>query len=346
MFVIAGKAGAGKSTLINNLLGLKGKKAAESKARPKSVTKTIDYFEEEVHGIKVCIIDIPGLEAKDLTSKEEQEILEDLSALTNGKVDIMLYCIKLTDRPDEKDKQIIKKSTKVFGDEIWKHTVLVLTFGDAILHQDEGDRDTLEELANEFEEVLKKAGVNDVPVKSILSAQDTNSELESVQRPEIIGIPVGLHTETPKDWVLLLFKEIIKKCKTDSIPMKPQWIDAVITLGGFVGGSVGLLGGAAAGATAGASVGGFVGGAIGAVFGGIGSKSGAAVGAWIGEGIGALTGIMTGSVTGVMVATVTLSVTQKFGNKSTGFAAIIRARQSTVKKKTIGKVKKANRGGA
>ena len=331
------------------MLELKGKKAAESKARPKSVTKTIDYFEEEVHGIKVCIIDIPGLEAKDLTSEEEQEMLEDLSALTKGKADIMLYCMKQTDRPDEKDKQIIKKSTKVFGKEIWKHTVLVLTFGDAILHQDEGDRDTLEELANKFEEMLKKAGVNDVPVKSILSAQDTSSELESVQRPEIIGIPVGRHTETPKDWVLLLFKEVIKKCKIDSIQMmlvivsqsmKPQWIDAVLRLGGFVGGSVGLLG-AAAGATAGASVGGFVGGAIGAVFGGIGSKSGAAVGAWIGEGIGALTGIMTGGVAGVMVATATLSATQKFGNESTGFAAIIRARQKVeLKRKQMEKLRK------
>lgn len=200
--------------------------------------------------------------------------------------------------------------------------------------------------------MLKKAGVNDVPVKSILSAQDTSSELESVQRPEIIGIPVGWHTETPKDWVLLLFKEVIKKCKIDSIPMmlvlvsqsmKPQWIDAVIRLGGFVGGSVGLLGGAAAGATAGASVGGFVGGAIGAVFGGIGSKSGAAVGAWIGEGIGALTGIMTGGVAGVMVATATLSATQKFGNELTGFVAIIRARQLQrveLKRKQMEKLRK------
>lgn len=115
MFVIAGKSGAGKSTLINNLLGLRGKKAAESRASRKSVTKAVDYYDEEVHGIKVRIVDTPGLEAKDRTSKEEQETLADLSVLTNGNADIMLYCMKLSDRDDEKDERIVKKLTKAFG---------------------------------------------------------------------------------------------------------------------------------------------------------------------------------------------------------------------------------------
>ena len=245
VLVTAGKSGAGKSTLINNLLGLKGKKAAESKADPKSVTKTVDYYEEEVRGITVRIIDTPGLEAKDLSSKDEQEALATLSVLTNGKADILLYCMKLSDRADEKDERIVKKLTKAFGEEIWRHTVLVLTYGDAVLNEDEGDRDTLERFTNEFEEVLKKAGVNNVPVKSILSAQDAGSELESVQQPEIIGVPVGRHTERPQDWVLLLFKEIIKKCKMDSIPamlvlqgMKPQWIAGVMGIGAFLTGGV------------------------------------------------------------------------------------------------------------
>ena len=220
VLVTAGKAGAGKSTLINNLLGLKGKKAAGSKASPKSVTKAVNYYEEEVQGFTVRIIDTPGFEAEDLSSQELQEALEDLSALTDGKADIMLYCMKLTDRSraDKKDECIVKKLTRAFGEEMWRHTVLVLTFGDAVLNQDEGDRDTLESFTNEFEEILKKAGVDDVPVKSILSAQDTCSELESVQQPEIIGVPVGRRTESPQDWVDLLFKEIIKKCKMDSIP--------------------------------------------------------------------------------------------------------------------------------
>ena len=342
VLVTAGKAGAGKSTLINNLLGLKGKKAAESKTSPKSVTKTIDYYEEEVRGITVRIIDTPGLEAKDLSSREEQEALAVLSALTDGKADIMLYCMKLTDRSraDKKDECIVKKLTKAFGKEIWRHTVLVFTFGDAILNEDEGDRDILEWFTNEFEEVLKKAGVDGVPVKSILSAEDTGSELESVQQPEIVGVPVGRRSESPQDWVDLLFKEIIKKCKMDSIPamlmlqgLTPGWVAAVLGLGGLAGLAVGWLGGgmaggigcAAAGTSMGGVVGGAVGGAIGTIFGGVGAIPGTTVGSAIGEGIGFMTGAVTVGGAGILatggaVAGATLS------EKWFSYAAIVGAR--------------------
>ena len=359
VFVTAGKSGAGKSTLINNLLELKGKKAAESKASPNSVTKAVDYYEEEIHGVKVRIIDTPGFEARDLTSKEEQETLPVLSALTDGKADIMLYCMKLSDRADEKDERIVKKLTKAFGEEIWRHTVLVLTFGDAMLNENEGDQDILERFTNEFQEVLKKAGVNDVPVKSILSAQDAGSELESVQQPKIIGVPVGKRTESPQDWRDLLFKEIIKKCKKNSIPamlmlqgMTPDWVEAVLVLGGAVGmgagwlgggvagGAAGAVAGATAGATAGGSiggvVGGVVGGAVGTVFGGIGAIPGAAIGATIGEGIGAVTGAVTGGVTGVVTvggagvaaAAYTMYGTARLSDKLFSYVAIIRARKT------------------
>ena len=130
-----------------------------------------------------------------------------------------------------------------------------------MLNQDEGDRETLEEFTNEFEKLLKKAGVNDVPVKSILSA---GSELESVEQPEIIGIPVGRRIESPQDWILLLFKEIIKKCKMDSIPamlvlqgIKPQWIVEVMGLGAFLATGFTIFpAGGLLGATAGGSAGG------------------------------------------------------------------------------------------
>ena len=337
VFVTAGKPGAGKSTLINNLLELKGKKAAESEASPNSVTKAIGYYEEEVHGITVRIIDIPGLEAKDLTSKKQQETLQYLSVLTDGKADIMLYCMKLSDRDDEKDERIVQKLTKAFGKEIWRHTVLVLTYADAILNQNEGDREILERFTSMFEEVLKKAGVNDVPVKSIL-AQDAGSESESVQQPKIIGIPVGRHTESPKDWRHLLFKELIKKCKIDSIPamlalqgLTPEWVATILGLGGFVGTSVGLIGGTIGGGMAGTSIGGVVGGAvgsaIGSVFGGVGSIPGAAVGKLIGGGIGAAAGSITGTTTGCVTGLMATYGATRLGEKLMGFVTIIGARK-------------------
>ena len=196
----------------------------------------------------------------------------------------------------------------------------------------------LESFTNEFEEILKKAGVDDVPVKSIQSAEDTGSELESVQQPEVIGVPVGRRTESPQDWVDLLFKEIIKKCKMDSIPamlmlqgMTPGWVAAVLGLGGIVGSGVGWLGGAAVGGAAGTSVGGavggVVGGAIGTAFGGVGAVPGAAVGAAIGEFIECLTGAITVGGAGVLATGGTVAGAATLSEKWFSYAAIVRARQ-------------------
>ena len=47
VLVTAGRAGVGKSTVLNNLLGLKGKKGAEAKSSARSVTKYVKCYEEE-----------------------------------------------------------------------------------------------------------------------------------------------------------------------------------------------------------------------------------------------------------------------------------------------------------
>ena len=252
VLVTVGKAGAGKSTLINNFLRLRGDKVAKSKASPEFGTKGIDYYEQEVHGIVVHIIDTPGLEAKHRSSKEEWEELATLSVLTDGKADVMLYCMKLTDRADDKDERIVKKLTRAFGKEIWRHTILVLTFGDAVLNHNDGDRDLLEGFTKEFERFLKKAGVSDVSVKSVVSTE-FNKAPAKIRQPEIIGIPVGQRIKAPQNWTGLLFKEIIKKCKIDAIPtilvfqyIPPHWLACILKLiATAVGGTLfGLLTGA------------------------------------------------------------------------------------------------------
>ena len=335
VLVTAGIPAAGKSTLVNNLLGLKGEKAAKAKFGRKSVTKSVDYYEEKVHGIPVRIIDTPGLDAKDLSSKEVEEELATLSVLTDGKADLLLYCMRMTDRSDhdDKDERIVAKLTKAFGKEIWRHTILVLTFGDVALNQDEEDKDLVEEFTEDFEKALKKAGVNDVPVKSILSAQDIGCEFESVvkkiQQPEIIGVPVGRRAQVPPNWSHLLFKEIIKKCNYDAIPamlmlqgISPEWAAKLLIM---TGSTVGYAGGHIFGGVVGGGVGAVVGGGVGAVFGavfggGVGAMPGAVAGAEIGECVG----ILAGSCAGGVVA----SAGSGWGiAELTGLAKIIRARK-------------------
>ena len=257
VLVTAGKAGVGKSTLINNLLGLKGEQAAEAKPGAEIVTKSIDYYEEVVHGITVRIIDTPSLEAVDLSHEQKQEALETLSDVTDRKVDLMLYCISLVGgRIPKDDQRIVEKLTNIFGAEIWGHTILVLTYGDVVmanLEQEDqegvthGDvksidqkyRELLVDFTTEFEKILKEAGVRDVAVRSILSSQSDDPDLESaLAKLEIVGIPVGRSIEKPPvDWASLLFKEVIKRCRIDAIPalLELTGVAGDVTGGAFEG---------------------------------------------------------------------------------------------------------------
>ena len=179
VLVTAGIPGAGKSTLVNNLLGLKGEEAAKTKSGRKSVTRSISSYEGEIHElVSLRMIDMPGLKAKDLSGKEEEEELVKLSDLTDGKADLLLYCMKMTDKSDERDERIVMTLTKTFGKEIWRHTILVLTFGDVVLKQDKKDRSLVEEFTEDFEKALKKVGVIDVPVTSILSTPCENRPIQ------------------------------------------------------------------------------------------------------------------------------------------------------------------------
>lgn len=342
VLVTAGRAGTGKSTLINNLLGLKGEKAALSKPGAKSVTKVVDYYDEEVRGIPVRIIDTPGLESMELR-KEDDLALATVSELTEGKADLLLYCMSLAGRFDEKDDCIVKKLTRAFGKDIWKHAILVLTRGDSELtDEEEENRELLEGFTEMFEEALEKAGVSGVPVKSVLSIQNVcpkseSSALAMIQQPEIVGIPVGRSIKKTQGWALLLFKEIIRKCEVDAIPailalqgITPDWLAKVygFVSGGFVGYLIGVLLGGVIGAGVGAGIGALAGG-VGAIPGGIaGAEIGAELGIYGASAVTIPTGILLGGMTGVQLA-----------KELPGIAMLIKARETV---KELKKKKKAN----
>ena len=104
--VIGGKSGTGKSTLINNFLSLDGNEAAEAQIQPTSVTHNVKVYKREVSSVRIRAVDMPGLHARRHSSDMEKEVIAALSHHTEGKADILIYCISLTQRLDSIDERI------------------------------------------------------------------------------------------------------------------------------------------------------------------------------------------------------------------------------------------------
>ena len=238
MIVTAGKAGVGKSTLINNFLQLEGDAAFEARLDPNSVTATVTHTDRVINGVQVRMIDVPGLHAAD---SDDMDIIGDLKGITSYKdvakgVDVIFYCINLLSRLDKIDYENMDTLTNIFGSEIWEHAIFVFTYTDVVL----SNGSSLEELIGNYIEALQnhlveKRKVN-VEIKSIYSFQtDAVSENADIDTYNgIIGIPVSNNPAIPPNWRITLLLQILRKCRNENIPAllklsKINWDEVIKT---------------------------------------------------------------------------------------------------------------------
>ena len=129
--LITGKTGVGKSRLVNALVGRNVAKEGREK-RP--CTTDINPYSIFLNGIKVVVWDSPGLQ--DGTGNDELY----LANLKKHGFDIMIYCIKMDDkRFHSEDKMAVRQLTASFGKDLWKKSVIALTFANKIEDPDEED---------------------------------------------------------------------------------------------------------------------------------------------------------------------------------------------------------------
>ena len=239
--VFIGRSGAGKSTLRENILN---EQSGERQATCK-------------YGVALKVYD---------TGPDKS-----LETLSGGLVDLVILCIPVSPGATFMDQtpDIMRKLQEVFGEDIWKHCIIALTFSNVAWERcKKKGRAPMEEYktyigayASRIQEQLNKIGVSDVLVTTPFSQQPSDEH-----KFQVVAIPVGdevndntlpgVQLKEGMSWRDLFLQEVIENCtKVDlqnylsSLPIRkpdttPLPLGAAATIGTWVcGGLLGALAG-------------------------------------------------------------------------------------------------------
>ena len=121
--LVIGRAGAGKSELVNSIF-----EADTDGISP--VTQETQIFEGEREGVKIRVYDTVGFKDKLTGGKNHRNVLLDAAKLCDH-FDLILICVKLPG--EEADHCMFSELASYLHKEMWKKTVVVLTFADIFI---------------------------------------------------------------------------------------------------------------------------------------------------------------------------------------------------------------------
>ncbi len=311
----AGPTGVGKSTLLNGLIGSKEGERSKDKDDKFKVENSLKRGTSEVHkrefvknGIAVTVWDTPGLEGRDDTDSSYLERIKEECA----DFDLFMYCIKAdesraTEIVDEKSSLL--KFTEVFGPELWKNGIIVLTFCNGVVEDLEEDAECDPDVDSEREFAKKIEEWRKIVHEALLR--------QGVDKKIVKNIPVvpagsacSPHLPGYSFWLSHLFLNVHQRMKDDArvayiILNQDRMRGRTEVDASTVGESeiqdqplveiAAGLGVAAVGAVTGATIGATIGAlAIGIPTFGVFAAGGLVLGGAIGAGVGTMSGVGTG----------------------------------------------------
>ena len=153
-FILTGKTGTGKSTLLNVLFN---KKVTEAKPCAFAVTKNPSVFYLKLkNGTCISLVDTPGLSDPEITSKDKTNLdekhLKDIEkVISEEKIHIkgILFLVNFQiERFDNSEQEALICYNKIFPlKRFWKHLIVIFTH-----HYCDPNGDTIEEMIQNRDE--------------------------------------------------------------------------------------------------------------------------------------------------------------------------------------------------
>jgi GTP-binding protein EngB required for normal cell division len=226
--VVAGKSGAGKSALINSLMKLR----EDIPLSPDSTTDRHILQCITRGNATFRIIDTPGLREG---GREKRKQLKELSRYTNGKADLLIYCIPVAagNKFTDANPNIMNTLQAVFGSGVWDKCVVVFTFSNLAWNHIQSSNEQEEEAidkykaylnsyAERFQEELRRLKASNNEARTIFTLPPPPAPRQNGDIITIPAIPAGykeqdrvLADKEDMNWTDKIFLEITNKCKDD-----------------------------------------------------------------------------------------------------------------------------------
>ncbi|MFY0569112.1 GTPase [Archangium lansingense] len=129
-FLLAGRAGMGKSSTINSLLGEEKAKVSAWVPGNRDVKGYTGAFKLDrgsvLNGVEFTVFDTPGLCDAPPRAGNDQRYLKRIRDAVE-RLDCLFFVTHLDARVDPSEGRSIELITKAFGEKIWKHAIIVFT---------------------------------------------------------------------------------------------------------------------------------------------------------------------------------------------------------------------------